>query len=144
MLTIHSLRAFLASFRRSSVVGEQSHFCLVCITRPTLRDPGFAFVALALGLCALVLPGRVDAAWTGNGVRVSPSASSQTQLSVASDGVGGIYLGWEDDRLGGGALSSTTSTLMATTRPGGSRAVACSSPRPTIRHCWPMGKAACM
>ncbi len=60
------------------------------------------------GPAADIYAGRIDALgnllWTPNGVPVCTDASNQSAPAIASDGVGGVVVAWEDSRFGHGSI----------------------------------------
>lgn len=67
--------------------------------RTTLR-PSAALAAVALAL-ALTPPAPAAAqGWSGDGAPVCTAAGKQSLTRVASDGAGGAYVGWSDQRPG--------------------------------------------
>jgi FlgD Ig-like domain len=62
---------------------------------------------LALSLFA---PDSARAAWTANGNLVCSAANDQTNLIMAPDGGGGMFIVWQDDRAGNADLYATRLT----------------------------------
>lgn len=69
-------------------------------TPPRTLDATAALAAVALA-AALALPAPAGAqGWSGEGTPVCTAAGKQSLTRVASDGAGGAYVGWSDERPG--------------------------------------------
>lgn len=59
-----------------------------------------------------------DTAWTGGGLLVAPSDGAQQLVTAIPDGTGGIYIAWEEVRLGRAAIFAQRLSAAGTRAPG--------------------------
>lgn len=67
-------------------------------------SPRHLLILMAAAICLTALEGQASAAvadgpWMTNGIRVAPTGSTQSDPVIASDGIGGAIVAWQDGRL---------------------------------------------